>query len=222
MPTETNGPTNVFRLRYILTFLSVLSPIILPFSIVGLSFVFQNTKGLIYFGFLVAASILRFLVLNNANYKKSISVVSTKNSNGVYEQVPVPQKCNEIEFGPSGDSHFSFFVFVFTLIYVFAPMFMYHSYNFTLFTGVIAYSVLDIVVKNRLLGCVTVNGLLWNALTGFILGASFVAVMMLANTNSRSYLFFNELSADKEVCSVAKNQTFKCSVYKNGELIGNV
>ena len=35
------------------------------------------------------------------------------------------------------------------------------------------------------------------------------------------YLFFNEVSSDKEMCSMPTKQKFKCAVYKNGELIGN-
>jgi hypothetical protein len=35
------------------------------------------------------------------------------------------------------------------------------------------------------------------------------------------YLIFNEVSSTKEVCTVPKKQTFKCSVYKNGELVGS-
>ena len=34
-----------------------------------------------------------------------------------------------------------------------------------------------------------------------------------------NYLFINELSSNKETCSMPSKQTFKCSVYKNGELI---
>ena len=39
---------------------------------------------------------------------------------------------------------------------------------------------------------------------------------------SSQYLFFNEISSNKEICSMPSKQTFKCSVFKNGGLIGNV
>ena len=40
--------------------------------------------------------------------------------------------------------------------------------------------------------------------------------------NSSKYLFLNETQSNKDVCSMPKKQTFKCSVYKNGELIGSL
>ena len=36
------------------------------------------------------------------------------------------------------------------------------------------------------------------------------------------YLFFNEMSSTSEVCSMPKKQTFKCSVYKNGQLLSTI
>jgi len=39
---------------------------------------------------------------------------------------------------------------------------------------------------------------------------------------SGKFLFFNEVSSTMDKCSMPNNQTFKCSVYKNGELIGSV
>jgi hypothetical protein len=39
---------------------------------------------------------------------------------------------------------------------------------------------------------------------------------------SGKYLFFNEVSSNKEMCSQPKKQTFKCSLYKNGELISGI
>jgi hypothetical protein len=41
-------------------------------------------------------------------------------------------------------------------------------------------------------------------------------------SGSGKFLFFNEISSNKEVCYQPKNQTFKCSVYKNGEAVGNI
>jgi len=43
---------------------------------------------------------------------------------------------------------------------------------------------------------------------------------MYTNSESSQYMFFNERS-NRMICSMPKNQTFKCSVYKNGELVGS-
>jgi hypothetical protein len=39
---------------------------------------------------------------------------------------------------------------------------------------------------------------------------------------SGKYLFFNEVSSNKEICYQPKEQTFKCEVYKDGTLVGNI
>ena len=51
--------------------------------------------------------------------------------------------------------------------------------------------------------------------------AALILSFMYAGGSSK-YLFFNEVSSNKEMCSQPNKQTFKCSVYKNGELIGSV
>jgi hypothetical protein len=48
-----------------------------------------------------------------------------------------------------------------------------------------------------------------------------VIITLLYAGGSSNYLFFNEISSNKEVCTMPKKQTFKCSVYKNGELVGS-
>ena len=54
-------------------------------------------------------------------------------------------------------------------------------------------------------------------ITGLISGS--IAPILLWIGGSSQYLFFNEISSNKEVCSMPKKQTFKCNLYKNGELV---
>ena len=53
--------------------------------------------------------------------------------------------------------------------------------------------------------------------SGGIVATIVITIMVMLNLNK--YLFFNELSSNKDVCSMPSKQTFKCSVYKNGELL---
>ena len=70
-------------------------------------------------------------------------------------------------------------------------------------------------------GCIIKAGELFlNILTGISCSALMV-ILMYAGGSSK-YLFFNETQSNKDVCSMPKNQTFKCNVFKNGELIGNL
>jgi hypothetical protein len=59
-------------------------------------------------------------------------------------------------------------------------------------------------------------------LLDFLLSSAFgvLIIASLYSSGLQKYLFFNETSSNKETCSMPKKQTFKCAVYKNGELIG--
>jgi len=59
-----------------------------------------------------------------------------------------------------------------------------------------------------------------NVLLGASCSALIVTLMYVGG--SGKYLFFNETSSDKEMCYQPSNQTFKCQMYKNGELIGQL
>ena len=54
-----------------------------------------------------------------------------------------------------------------------------------------------------------------------ILSAIIIISLMYAG-GSGKYMFFNEFSNNSQVCYRPDKETFKCEVYKNGELLGNV
>jgi hypothetical protein len=56
-------------------------------------------------------------------------------------------------------------------------------------------------------------------LSGGLLGAAIALVMFAAN--KISIMFINELNSNKEVCSVPSKQQFKCSLYRNGTIVGS-
>ena len=83
-----------------IVFLSFYSPVILAVSVVSLSFIFQNFKGFIYLGFLLACCVIREFI-----YKWSGSNPST--SDGTI--------CTSIQYSKYGNPAFSAFVFAFTI-----------------------------------------------------------------------------------------------------------
>ena len=85
--------------------------------------------------------------------------------------------------------------------------------------GLVLYFVVDVVVKQRS-GCVEPSNVFINVLAGFALSAILVSVM-INSPGLSNLLFFNDYSSNKEICTMPKKQTFKCAVYKNGELIGS-
>ena len=69
--------------------------------------------------------------------------------------------------------------------------------------------------------CITqVSDILLNLVTGAAVGLLIPGLLYVGG--SSKYLFFNEISSTKEICSMPKKQNFKCAVYKNGELIGSM
>ena len=57
-----------------------------------------------------------------------------------------------------------------------------------------------------------------DVLCGILLAA--VTVVALMASHNTDVLFINELTSNKEICTRPSKQQFKCSVYKNGEVIG--
>lgn len=195
----------LFEPMNIITFLSFFSPIILAISITCLSFVFQNFKGFIYLGFLIAACVAR-------NYVYMMSGSQPAVNDGTV--------CTSIEYSKYGNPTFSAFVFAFTIMYFAFPMFSNDSVNFWIFIPLIVYFFIDMFLKIYK-GCIVKMGELFlNVLLGLVVSGAAVTSMYAGG--SGKYLFFNEVSSNKEVCSQPKKQTFKCKVFKDGQLVGNI
>lgn len=190
------------------------SPIILALMIAGMSFVFQNSKGFIYLGYLFAVVLAReFWIYTylTSNKKDGETIKPFVSSNS--------KICDYYKFSPLGNSSFSLFVITFSIFYLCWPMFLNKSVNYFLLGGLIAYLLIDIVVRNSLKCFSGFKSIFVNILAGFTC-ATIITVPMYSYGASK-YLFFNEVSSDKEMCSMPTKQKFKCAVYKNGELIGN-
>ena len=189
----------------IVMYLSFFSPIIVATCITGLSFVFQNFKGLIYLAFLLACCVSR-------NFVYMLSGGSPAYSDGTI--------CTAIQYSKYGNPTFSTFVFAFTITYMAYPMFANSSVNWWTFSSLLAYFLMDIFIK-MYNGCTkNASEIVLNTILGSAAAAFIVSMMYLGG--SGKYLFFNETSSDKNVCYKPDKQTFKCSVYKNGELVSTL
>lgn len=200
-----NEPLILFQPFNIVVFLSVFSPIIIALSMVSLSFIFQNFKGFIYLGFLIGVCIIRSFV-----YMWAGSPALTNDRT----------ICSAVQYSKYGNATFSAFVFAFTIIYLSIPMFSNGDVNFWIFISLISYFLIDQFIKIYK-GCIVkVSDLFLNVLLG-IASATLIVSLMYAGGSS-DFLFFNEVSTNTEICTVPSEQTFKCSVYKNGELLGDI
>lgn len=200
-----DSPLQLFQPMNIIVYFSFFSPVILATSITSLSFIFQNFKGLIYLGFLVGCCVVRSYV-----YMMS----------GADPIVNDRTICTSIQYSKYGNPTFSAFVFAFTIMYLSLPMFSNGAPNFWVFSSLISYFLIDIFIKIYKNCVVKMSDLFLNILLG--VASSALIVTLMYTGGSGKYLFFNEVSSNKDICYQPKEQTFKCSVFKDGELVGNI
>lgn len=197
-----DSPLKIFQPMNIVVFLSFFSPIILATSITSMSFIFQNFKGLIYLGFLIGCCFVRSYIymMSGAN-----PIVNDKTI------------CTSVQYSKYGNPTFSVFVFAFTIMYLSYPMFVNGSVNFWIFTLLIAYFFMDMFIKIYKNCIIKIGDLFLNVLLGAASSALIVTLMYTGG--SGKYLFFNETSSNKDVCYQPSKQTFKCSMYRDGQLV---
>lgn len=201
----SDSPLQLFQPMNIIVFLSFFSPIILATSITGLSFIFQNFKGLIYLGFLICCCVVR-----NYVYMMS-SATPIVNDRTI---------CTSIQYSKYGNPTFSAFVFAFTIMYLSFPMFNNGSVNYWVFFSLLTYFFMDFFIKIYKKCVIQTGDLFLNVLLGASSAALIVSLMYAGG--SGKYLFFNEVSSNKEMCYQPSKQTFKCSLYSNGELVSEL
>jgi len=201
----SDNSLKIFQPFNIVVFLSFFSPIILATSITSLSFIFQNFKGLIYLGFLIGCCVVR-------NY-----VYMMAGSKPIFNDKTI---CTAVQYSKYGNPTFSSFVFAFTIMYLSLPMFSNGAPNLWIFIALIVYFFIDMFIKFYKNCIVQTGDLFLNVLLGAACAALIVTLMY--SGGSGKYLFFNEVSSNKDICYQPKQQTFKCQVYKDGTLVGNI
>ena len=219
---KTGGSPDKSLLLYqpmnIIVFLIFNSPLILAIGVTGMSFIFQNPNGFIYLGFLLVACIIR-----NFTYAYLVEIPSPKKIGGDVQMTGGSENsniCGAITYSPYGNPTFSSFVFAFTIMYLSLPMFSYGAPNYWVFSSLVTYFLIDMFLK-LYKGCIVNYGdLFLNVLLGTAFAAAFVTAMYAGG--SSKYLLFNEVASNREICTQPKKQTFKCNLYKNGELVSGL
>ena len=75
------------------------------------------------------------------------------------------------------------------------------------------------MVYLKVKGCANGTGLFMGSVIGALLAAVMVGILSLSD--NKSLLFYNELVSNNVICKKPSKQKFKCSVYKNGELVSS-
>jgi hypothetical protein len=92
--------------------------------------------------------------------------------------------------------------------------------NYWVFISLVAYFFMDMFIKIYKNCVIKMSELFLNVLLGAASAAMIVTLMYAGG--SGQYLFFNEMSSDKEMCYQPSKQTFKCNLMKNGEIISEI
>jgi len=194
------------NLSNILQFFSAISPLLLTFCLVLISFFNQDIKGLVYLGGILIASLANLLLLNTFKVKLD---------------VPIPTFCNLIDFPFDLNTYivpaFNSMLISFTLAYLWMPMILISTINYPLIIFIFALLGIDGISK-KMSGCNTAVGVLTGTIVGFGLG---ILYFIPFYHKSPELLFFNNEPSNNVICSRPKKQSFKCQVFKNGELVAN-
>ena len=135
-----------------------------------------------------------------------------------------PSVCNT--FIPY-DYTYSTYILSFTMMYFIFPMIMVtrqssvNSMNYGVLAVFIGYIVLDLFIK-RSAACIDSyfsQFVIIDLLSGLFFGI--LISLGMYSTTLKGKLFINEINSNREVCSMPSKQQFKCSLYKNGELVSS-
>ena len=199
--------------------LSFYAPIIICVSIVVFSmFTATMEKAFVFFVWIFIITFIRIITFKGLSYDKDpVADIPSVCLTGLSELF-IPR-----------DVTYSTYILTFTMMYFITPMVMISSQNkinainYGVLGFFIAYIILDLFIKITL-SCIPgfVSKLvIGNILSGLFLGGV-ISGLIMYGSNLKSYLYINEVNTNKEVCSMPSKQQFKCRVFKDGTLIGNL
>jgi hypothetical protein len=186
---------------------SILSPIIVVLFMSITSLFNQNLKGLIYLAGLLITLTINLFLMNQLQVK---------------DDVLPGEVCNLIDiplFGTEYNSPLaSSVILIFTLFYLGIPMVINSNVNYFVIAFFMVLYGIDGFYKTSV-KCARTS----SCIIGGLVGAFFASiyVMLLHSNGYDSLLYFNDFQSNNVTCSKPSKQTFKCSVYKNGQLISS-
>jgi hypothetical protein len=190
----------------ILELFSFFSPLLLGFFLVMSSLFNQNLKGLVYLAGVLIATAINIFFMNQLESPKLDGAAFSCDFVGL----PIMSKFNS----PAPTSLF----IAFTIAYLVLPMQYNNQMNYVILISLLCLLVVDGITRvNK--KCTTAGGSFLGALVGLILGATWYTLFHISGYDS--LLYFDELQSNNVMCTKPSKQSFKCSVYKNGELVSS-
>lgn len=195
--------------------LSFYSPIIVTIGV----FMFSIISGR------MASGLFYILCLFIVTAIRIIMILIFKDPAAVKDEIP--NICNTGAFLPYTNLTYSTFILCFSLFYFLTPMIIISRenntdiINYSLLMFFFSYIFFDIFVK-KTLNCIPSFlsfNLIGDLFGGIVLGALISGLLLM--TSLKNKLFINQTSGNNQVCSMPSKQKFKCSVYKNGEIVSS-
>ena len=193
-----------FTFEQIAELISALSPILIAFFLFMLTCMNQNFKGLVF----IAGAILALFI--------NMPIMNAIGSNKLPD---ASASCSIVDMGHitgfNSPSNSTLFI-AFTIAYLFIPMFYNNQLNYPVIIILLGLLALDSYarVKNK---CTTISGSVLGGAIGFFLGWLWFSIFQVAGADS--LLYFNDIDSNAVRCSRPAKQNFKCSVYKDGQLV---
>ena len=193
---------NIFQL------LSFIGPLLIGFFLVIMSIFNQDIRGLMYLAGVLLASLVNALLM---------ALIGDERSTGtppLFCSVFNLTEAQTLYKSPSPTMMF----LAFTAVYLILPMQKNGNTNYAVVVLLLALLGIDWVTKVQA-GCTSNSGAALGIVTGALLGMAWYTIIY--QSEYKNLLYFNALNSNKLMCDRPSKQTFKCSVWKNGQLISS-
>ena len=191
----------------LIQFFTSMSPLLLAFFLVAISIFNQDAKGLVYLGGVLVGSfawLLMLFLIKSPTYEDRAD------------------SCNMINWPFNitayNNPNYSSYFIAFTMAYLILPMYFNDQMNWvvTIFLLVLFFADSYSSVVKR---CTPKAGPVIGGIVGILMGGAWFT--MFHATGHDDLLYFQEVMSNAVVCKRPEKQTFKCSVYRKGELISS-
>lgn len=204
MPVQLNFAS---IMRYIMSG----SPIFIACFLLLGSILNQDVKGLVYIGFVLIVAVL------SVGFKQLFKSPPPAGYN--------PDVCQVFNLPPMitqySNPDFNSLFLAFTTTYLVLPMIYGAAPLNALLIIILGMLMIGNGFTRKITGCNFVSDILVGNLLGIGLGIGFFFALW-AKKENRHLLFTDSIASNRVSCSRPSKQTFKCAVYKNGQLIKNL
>tara|TARA_B100000424_G_C22944042_1_gene502363 strand:- start:3791 stop:4405 length:615 start_codon:yes stop_codon:yes gene_type:complete len=197
--------SNVFQ------FFSAIAPFLLIFLMVMVSIFNSDIKGLIYLLGIILSFVFTIMLQSIIRYNPAALGKEVSTLCKIFA-LPNP-------IGGYSSPSFNSVMIAFTFIYLFIPMDSNNVVNYPLLICILGIFIIDAFTRMKG-NCTNAQGIILGGVLGLILGAIWYNILKI--TGNDSLLYYDEYVSDKVACSRPEKQTFKCAVYKNGELLKTI